>query len=69
MFFSIGYFLWLKMVVDWDWYYWILGFSITVILLVLYFYGKKEAKPNLCENKDCKKYGMWHPNENCVKNE
>lgn len=24
-----------------------------------------QTKPNLCENKDCKKYGMWHPNENC----
>lgn len=45
MFFSIGYFFWLKMVVDWDWGYWILGVSITIILLAFYFYGKsKEVK-------------------------
>ena len=45
MFFSIGYFLWLKMVVDWDWNYWILGFTITMILLGLWFYGRsKEIK-------------------------
>jgi len=42
MFFSIGYFLWLRIIVDWDWQYYIVGLSITVILLAVFFYGKKE---------------------------
>ena len=25
----------------------------------------KSQKDNLCENKNCKKYHCWHPNENC----
>jgi len=25
----------------------------------------KGQKDNLCENKNCKKYHCWHPNENC----
>jgi len=49
MFFSIGYFLWLKMVVDWTWYYWILGVTITIILLGFYFHGKSKWMKN--ENK------------------
>ena len=44
MFFSIGYFLWLKMVVDWSWEYYVVGLSITIILLAVFFYGKKEKR-------------------------
>lgn len=26
----------------------------------------EKLKPNLCENQNCKKVGMWHPNELCT---
>lgn len=25
-----------------------------------------DSLPNLCENKNCRKFGLWHPNEPCV---
>jgi len=41
-FFSIGYFLFLRRIVDWNWEYFILGTIILSILLGLFFYGKKK---------------------------
>jgi len=41
-FFSIGYFLLLRMIVDWNWGYFILGTIILSIFLGLFFYGKKK---------------------------
>jgi len=41
-FFSIGYFLLLRMIVDWNWEYFTLGTIILSIFLGLFFYGKKK---------------------------